>query len=190
MVYKISTGKVRLSYAQVWEPKEQQNGLIQYSCALLIKKSDKKTIAKINSTLKAMLADKDVINKLDGKIKGANMPLLDGDVNKPEDPVYADCYYINAKAYEGNPPKILDRNKNEIMDKDEVYSGCYCQAVIQFKPYNNNSRGIRTELLALRKLADGDKLSGTVVSDDDFDDDIDESVFGDDTDDGLEDIPF
>ena len=41
---KFVTGLVRLSYANIWAPKEDLSGRMRYSASLLIKKSDTKTI--------------------------------------------------------------------------------------------------------------------------------------------------
>ena len=40
---KVVTGVVRLSYANVWEPKSINGGAEKYSVSLIIPKSDKKT---------------------------------------------------------------------------------------------------------------------------------------------------
>ena len=46
---KIVTGKVRFSYANVFQPKASvEGGTPKYSVSLIIPKSDKETIAKIN----------------------------------------------------------------------------------------------------------------------------------------------
>ena len=45
---KVVTGEVRLSYANVWEPRPGMNGgKDKYSVSLIIPKSDTKTIEKI-----------------------------------------------------------------------------------------------------------------------------------------------
>lgn len=48
---KVVTGTVRLSYANVWEPKSINGGAEKYSVSLIIPKSDKKTIAAINAAV-------------------------------------------------------------------------------------------------------------------------------------------
>ena len=69
------------------------------------------------------------------------------------------------------PVKIIDQNKQPITDPEVLYSGCYGQAVINFYGYNRNGRkGISASLMGLRKIKDGERLSGSVCSDDDFDD--------------------
>ena len=50
---KVITGIVRLSYANVWEPKSINGGAEKYSVSLIIPKSDTKTIAAINAAVDA-----------------------------------------------------------------------------------------------------------------------------------------
>lgn len=72
----------------------------------------------------------------------------------------------------------MDFNKRVITADDEVkvYSGCYVQAVLSIFPYNNQQVGVGIGLTAIRKVADGEPLAGTVVSDKDWDD----TLLGDD----------
>lgn len=169
---KVVTGKVRLSYAKVWEPESQNEGEDKkFSTAILIPKSDTATIEKIKAAIelakehgKSKVADKN------GKIP-ANLktPLRDGDVDKPDDPTYAGMYFLNASTR--TRPGIVDINRNAIMDRDEVYSGCYCLASINFYAYNsNNSKGIAAGLNNLMKVADGERLGGGSSAEDDFKD--------------------
>ena len=44
---KVVTGKVRFSYAHVWEPASINGGDEKYSVSILIPKSDKKTLKAI-----------------------------------------------------------------------------------------------------------------------------------------------
>lgn len=168
---KFTTGLCRLSYAHVFEPKEDLSGNPKYSCSLIIPKSDEKQINRINEAFGTMLADKDILVKLGGKAKGADLPLRDGD--EREDAVYEDCFYLNAKANPDYPPQVLLKDRTECVDREEVYSGCYVQAVLEFFPYNaNGKKGIGVGLRAIRKIKDGEPLTGSKVSDSDWDDDL------------------
>ena len=67
----------------------------------------------------------------------------------------------------------LDRDRNEIVDPEEVYSGCYVQAVLTLYVYNTSgNKGIGVSLNAIRKIKDGERLAGTVVSESDWDDSL------------------
>ena len=56
---KFVTGLVRLSYANIWAPKEDLSGRMRYSVSLLIKKSDTKTIATmaVENTIEFLISD-------------------------------------------------------------------------------------------------------------------------------------
>ena len=105
---RIVIKNVRLSYANIWEPKRMQNdkdGKMRYSASLLISKDDTKTIKAINKAIEEA--------KVEGKAKLANkngvvpknlkLPLRDGDEDRPDDDAYAGCYFLNANASADHP---------------------------------------------------------------------------------------
>ncbi|MTI84822.1 MAG: DUF2815 family protein [Firmicutes bacterium] len=175
MSNKVITGKVRFSYANVWEPKSVNGSDPKYSVSLIIPKSDKKTLQKVKAAIEA--AKKDGISKLGGKIP-ANLktPLRDGDVDRPDDEAYANSYFINANSY--TKPGIVDKDVQPILDPTEFYSGCYGRASIVAYAYNaNGTKGIAAGLQNLQKMEDGEPLGGRSRAEDDFgavddDDDI------------------
>ena len=68
-----------------------------------------------------------------------------------------------------NAPGVVDANRNEIMDKSEVYSGCYSGASINFYAFNaNGNRGIACGLNNLQKIRDGEHLGGRARAESDF----------------------
>lgn len=168
--------KVRFSYAHVWEPVAMEEGQTpKYSVSIIIPKSAKKTLAKIEAAIKAAeQAGKN--SKFDGKIpaKYKNPTLRDGDEERPDDEAYQDSFFINASSTK--KPEIVDANLDPILDKDEFYSGCYGQVSLNFYAYNKGgNKGIAAGLNNLRKLEDGDRLGGDFSSaEDDFGDDGDD----------------
>ena len=81
---KVVTGIVRLSYANVWEPKSINGGAEKYSVSLIIPKSDTKTIADINAAVNAAIEEGK--GKFGGKVPNRatlKLPLRDGDVDRP-----------------------------------------------------------------------------------------------------------
>lgn len=164
---KVITKKVRFSYANVWEPKAiEAGGEPKYSVCLLIDKKDTATLAKINEAIEAELqifkdSNKGVLPK---KFK---MPLRDGDEEREDDPNYKGKFFINASSK--NAPGIVDRNKDEILDKGEFYSGCFGIASVNFYGFNKaGNTGIACGLNNLMKLEDGERLSGGASADEDF----------------------
>lgn len=173
---KVITGKVRMSYANVWEPQSVNGGEPKYSVSLIIPKSDKKTLEKIKKAIEE--AKKEGLSKLGGKIP-ANLktPLRDGDVDRPDDEAYADSYFINANSK--IKPGIVNRNVEPILDQSEFYSGCYGRASIVFYAYNaNGNKGIACGLQNLQKLEDGEPLGGRSSAEDDFADEDEDDILG------------
>jgi len=166
MSNKVITGKVRFSYANVFEPKSINGSEPKYSVSLIIPKEDKVTIDKIKAAIE--VAKQEGLSKLGGKIP-ANLktPLRDGDIDRPDDPAYADSYFVNANST--IRPGIVDANLQPIIDSTEFYSGCFGRASIVFYAYNaNGNKGIACGLQNLQKLEDGEPLGGRSRAEDDF----------------------
>lgn len=167
---KVITGKVRFSYCSVWEPKSINGGEPRYSVSLLIPKSDKETVAKINAAIEAAYHEGEF--KLKGKgslppMKAIKLPLRDGDTERPDDPAYAGCWFLNANSTIA--PNIVDASCSPILDRSEFYSGCYGRASIVFFAFNSNgNRGIACGLNNLQKLKDGEPLGGRSSAEADF----------------------
>ena len=154
----------RLSYANIWEARQSMEGdKMQYSCCLLIPKTDTATIQRIQK-LMAKIESEAVATKWNGKKPASYAhPLLrDGDAERPDDSTYAGCYFMNAKSSADHPPKIIDAACNPVMDRDEVYSGCYANVKVSIYAYNNpkGGKGISAGLVAVQKTKDGARLGG------------------------------
>lgn len=164
---KVVTGTVRLSYANVWEPKSINGGAEKYSVSLIIPKSDKKTIAAINAAVDAAIDEG--LAKFGGKKpnKAAiKLPLRDGDTER-DDEAYADSYFVNANSQ--TPPQIVDQNVNPIMDRSEIYSGVYARVSISFYAFNSNgNKGVACGLGNIQKVRDGQPLGNRSSAEDDF----------------------
>lgn len=169
METKVITGVVRLSYANVWEPKSINGGDEKYSVSLVIPKSDKKTVNAINKAVDAAIEEG--IGKFGGKKPNKatlKLPLRDGDTERPEDEVYRDCYFVNANST--TAPQIVDKKVQPILERDEVYSGCYARVSITFYAFNSNgNKGIACGLGNIQKVKDGERLGGHTNAEDDFD---------------------
>lgn len=170
---KVVTGIVRLSYANIWEPASVNGGTPKYSVSLIIPKSDTKTIAAINAAVDAAI--KQGAAKFGGKIpnKAAlKLPLRDGDTER-EDEAYKDSYFVNANST--TAPQIVDCAVQPILDRSEVYSGCYARVSVNFYAFNSNgNRGIACGLGNIQKIRDGEPLGGRTSAADDFATDLDD----------------
>lgn len=172
---KVVTGKVRLSYINIWEPNDDG----KYSVCVLIPKTDKATVAKIEAALEEVKKSPKSAQAWGGKFLASfKTPLRDGDTERDleKSPEYKGHWFLNAASK--NKPDAVDAQLNPILEKKELYSGVYGRVSINFYAYNfNGNRGIGAGLNNLQKLADGEPLGGggsratddfEVVDDDDF----------------------
>ena len=160
---RIVTGEVRLSYANIWEPKSIQGSKPKYSVSLIIPKDDQETLTAINRAIDAAIAAGTA--KFGGKKpnKAAlKLPLRDGDVER-DDEAYAGCMFLNANSL--TPPQVGDEAVAPILDRAEVYSGCYARVSLSFYAFNTNgNKGIACGLGNIQKIRDGEPLGGGHVS--------------------------
>ena len=170
---KVVTGVVRLSYANVWEPASINGGTPKYSVSLIIPKNDRKTVDAINAAIDNAI--RDGAAKFGGKIPNRaalKLPLRDGDIER-DDEAYKDSFFINANST--TAPQIVDRSVQPILDRSEVYSGCYARVSINFYAFNSNgNRGSACGLGNIQKVRDGEPLGGKSSAADDFKTDFDE----------------
>ena len=170
---KVVTGVVRLSYANVWEPKSINGSNPKYSVSLIIPKSDSETVTAINNAVENAI--KAGVGKFGGKIPNRatlKLPLRDGDVER-DDEAYKDSYFVNANST--TAPQIVDRSVQPIMDRNEVYSGCYARVSLNFYAFNSNgNRGVACGLGNIQKVRDGEALGGKSTAAEDFTEDFDD----------------
>lgn len=179
---KVITGHdTRWSYANVWEPKSINGGTPKFSVSLIIPKSDARTVAKIKAAIEAAYHEGEAKLKGNGKtvppLSVLKTPLRDGDTERPDDPAYANSYFINANS--ATAPGIVDADRNEILNRSEVYSGVYGRASINFYAFNSNgNKGIACGLNNLQKIRDGEPLGGKTSAEDDFATDDEDDFLG------------
>ena len=176
---KVITGvDTRWSYANVWDPKSINGSTPKYSVSLIIPKSDKVTIQKIKAAIQAAYEEGESKLKGSGKsvpsLSVLKTPLRDGDLERPDDEAYKNAYFVNANS--ATAPGIVDADRQQIIDRSEVYSGVYGRASINFYAFNSNrNKGIACGLNNLQKIRDGEPLGGKASAESDFatDDDDD-----------------
>lgn len=156
---RVVTGEVRLSYAHLFESQSIQGSKPKYSVSLIIPKSDRETISKIERAIDAAIEAG--IGKFGGKRpnKAAlKLPLRDGDTERDVE-AYAGCLFVNANST--LPPEVVDQDLNPVLSPAEVYSGCYARVSLNFYAFNTNgNRGIACGLGNVQKLRDGEPLGG------------------------------
>lgn len=187
-----STTKVvipcRFSYVHVWEASSiGDDDKKKYSVSCIIPKSDKATLEKVKKAIQAAYTA-GVASKFKGK-KPNNWknPLRDGDTDRTEDESYEDAMFINASC--NTRPGVVDRNRQQILDQDDFYSGCYGYVSINFYAFNTNGNlGVAAGLNNVMKVKDGEPLGGRSSAESDFADiDMGEMPFpaGDDSEEDI-----
>ncbi|HUM43284.1 MAG TPA: DUF2815 family protein [Fervidobacterium sp.] len=170
---KVITGKVRLSYANLFEPRSINGSEPKYSVSLIIPKDDTQQLEVIRQAIEnAKERDK---HKWGGKIPAnLKLPLRDGDLERPDDEAYANSYFINANSTK--PPAVVGLHKDAATGKairlteEEVYSGCYARVSINFYGFNAaGNKGIACGLGNVQKIEDGERLGGGSSAEEDFD---------------------
>ena len=100
-------------------------------------------------------------------------PMRDGDVERPDDPAYANAYFINANS--ATAPGIVDADRNPVITRSEVYSGVYGRASINLYAFNSNgNKGIACGLNNLQLIRVGEPLGGKTSAENDFASDNDD----------------
>lgn len=162
--------RTRFSFCHIWEPASINGGEPRYSMSAIIPKDDTDTVNRVNAAIEAAYREGE--GKLKGKgplppMSAIKLPLRDGDLDRPGDPAYAGCWFLNANS--DKAPGIVDANAQPILDRNEVYSGCYGRVSVSFFAFNTNgNRGIACGLNNIQKLRDGESLSGRISAEQEF----------------------
>lgn len=148
-----------MSYSHIWTPRAiQVDQEPKYSAAVLIPKTDADTIARVRAAIQTEIAA-----GWPGKKPTLKNPLKDGDgmldKNGEQRKETAGMYVLNASSKDR--PGIVNANREAIIDKSEIYSGCWCKFQLAFVPYNMpQNKGIGCYLNNLQKVKDGPSLEG------------------------------
>lgn len=162
---QMTTGEVRLSYAHLYEPYSNNGGEPKYSVTVLMPKSDTAAKARLDAAFEAA-KQKGIAEKWNGVLPPVIASAIhDGDGVRPNgEPFGAECrgcWVFTASSK--NPVNLVDAGMNPIVQKGELYSGCYARVCVSLFAYNSaGKRGIGIGLEAVQKLRDGDPLGGGV----------------------------
>jgi len=164
---KIVTGPCVVGYEHFLKPfAMDQSSDPMYSGMVLIPKTDVQTVAGIQAACQAA-AQNGASKYWGGKVPaGLRMPLRDGDTERDGDE-YKGCFFVNARSKQ--KPRVVDVNRQDILDPAEIYSGAVYRVVLNFYPYNvNGNRGIGCGLGNVQKIRDGERLGGGSSVEQDF----------------------
>lgn len=167
---KVVTGKVRLSYAHLFEARAAFEGQEpRFSAVIMVPKTDTETMDKLRAAQQAALEKGK--ERFGGKIPNNwKNTIHDGDeeADLERNPEYAGHYYFNAASK--TRPGMVDQALNPIMDQTELYSGVYARVSVNAFAYSvSGSKGVSFGLNNIQKLADGESFAGAARPEDDFD---------------------
>lgn len=162
------TGEFRVTFPNVFEPKQFGNGKPKYSCGLIIPKTADMSAYK-NAITKALTETWPDAAKRPKKLIN---PIKDGDTDEMEDgtlrkdkyPEIEGHYLISASST--YKPGVVDHTPKEIINPQEFYSGCYARAILTCFAYAPNPKnpqsksGVGFGLQYVQKLRDGEPFSG------------------------------
>ena len=168
----ITTGKVRASYVNIFQPRIPENGGDpKYSVTLLIPKTDAATINAVFAEIER--AKQEGAQKVfNGNVPPmCKTPLYDGDGYRANGELFGEEYkgHMVMTASAKMQPSIVGLDMQNIINPAEVYSGCYIRANINFFAYNSNgNKGIGCGLNAVQKIEDGEPLTARVSAEEAF----------------------
>lgn len=170
---------VRISYPHIFVPKAAQGSdKLKYSASFLFPKDDPKAMEQVTA-IKAVIA-KILKDENEGKaIKAANICLKDGDVEKPDDEGYANCWYLSSSS--DRAPDVRDRVKDAkgswvvlgVKDKDRIPGGFYVNAVVRLWWQDNDyGKRVNGSLEVVQYNREGERFGAEPTNaDDTFTDD-------------------
>ncbi len=165
------TNPMILSYPAIFEAKENQSGVLKFSCSLLIDKSDTQGVQLIKSAIDKAIA-KGKSSLWNNKVpKFRYEPLRDGDEELADgsktDPIYKNKFFLNCSA--NTAPGVVGPDAKPLMDQTKLYAGCIVRADINPFPYKHSgSAGIGWGLNNIMLVGDGPRLDGKSNAEDAF----------------------
>jgi hypothetical protein len=154
---KVTTGKVLFCFPNVFVKTAIEGGVPKYNIKLVIPQKDKVTYAAFTAAIEQASLKGGQGGKAPKKFSS---PIHDGDETDTDKyPENENSWIINAKS--NTKPAIVDRDFNDILDPEEIYSGCFGRACINFYWYDAGvNKGVGAGLNSLMKLSDGEPLGG------------------------------
>lgn len=168
------TNPARISYAKIFKPeKNDLSGKEEYSCMVLIPKSDTKTVSALKQAIKTAIKGRFG----DKQPNGIRIPLRDGDKTgdggvpsgaEAGQAPYGDHYFINCK--NTRQPAIVDQKRRDILDPNQIVSGDYVRVSVNAFGYDNKSKGVSFGLNAVQLVRKGDPLGSSFNAQNAFED--------------------
>ena len=166
---QVVTGEVRFSYVNLFEAKKFRDTDAEgkYSVTILVPKTDTRTVEAIKAAIQKA-AEKGAQKHFGGRVPtNVANTFKDGDTDTDHGRTSAKNkghYYMRlATKFQ---PKVLDANRQEILNPLEVYSGCYGKVSLTCFAYSGEGkRGVSAVLNNVMKTRDGEPLVNRLTGD-------------------------
>jgi len=174
---QVVTGVVRLSYVNLFEPRKfkDTDKEPKYSVTILIPKDTpdgQKTIANIKAAIQKA-AEKGAQKHFGGRVPtNVNHTLKDGDTETDD---LGDLKCIKNPELKGQmymrlsskfAPKVLDAQRQEIINPTEIYSGAWGKVSLTCFAYSGDGkRGVSALLNNVMMTSDGEPLTSRLTGD-------------------------
>ncbi len=159
---------IRFLWPYLFEKRPNDDGEEKYEVLVQIPYDNKEAIERIEAAVdeairrgySGELSDKSTYKK-GTKESTLKLPLKDGADREGDDygDLFAGYMYLTAKSGKRRPV-VVDKNCQEILDPEEVYSGMIGAISVTVYPYNNRSQGVGVQINHVQKRADGERISG------------------------------
>lgn len=195
--YQLTTCKAMLAFPSVFK-KEVYEGRERYAATLVFNRKAQKTkeFKKLVRYIKDAFIEefgigewnqkKDRPKRRSGSKKDYHYPIRDG--NDKSYDSFENCVYISTTTK--FKPKVVDRDREDILDEDVIYAGCFVRANIAPYAFDHIGQGVSIGLRHLQFLDDGEELVAGSSVEDAFDDDfIDDNPIDEDEDEDDDEKP-
>lgn len=166
---RVITPKGRLSFASIFEPDTKgKYPTGQYKATILFyPKTDKEAMVGLNAMKAAALKVAQEAFGKETKLSDIQHPFNQGNKKAEKYEAYTDAIFVTAKSK--YRPGVVDAKKAEILDPQDLYSGCWVRASLVPYSYDGKEKGVTFRLCNIQKLADDKRFGGGSRAEDDFD---------------------
>jgi hypothetical protein len=184
MATRVLLKNVRLSYANLFTPRpvsKEQDAPLKYSTGILMPK-DHPQLKELKAAI-FEAGEKKFGAKAKAVISKKN-PLRDGDAVDEEgertddSPDTIGMITFNCSSKADRAPQVVDRNRQPILNEQDIYSGCWVNISVAAFGYDVDvNKGVGLGLNNVQLVKIGERLGGVPNADEEFED------LGDDDDD-------
>ena len=179
-IKRIILKNVRLSYVNLFEPYQFEGEQeAKFRCDVLISKNDEVQVKQLKQSILDLIKESQengILAKKDlsaaKKTNKWHNPLKDGDIDKPNDTAYKNCYYLSLRS--NIAPNIIDMHKNYVTkdqpdSSNKIYSGVYVNISVIFRCFDKLGKlGVSSFLGNILTLEKGERLDGGMSAEEEF----------------------